>query len=660
MTVPHREIFLVTVLLAAHYGLAFWAVSGTCTTVDELAHMTAGVSYWMNDDYRLQPENGNLPQRWCSLPLVIAGWNRLPPADDPGWATSDVWSLGRRYFYGLGQPAERMLAASRAAAAAWGVGTCLVVWLWSRSLFGVTGGLLSLVVAATDPTLLAHAPLATSDMCAACLLIATTWLVWRLAHEVSTGRLAAAAAAAAALAVAKASALLLLPIVAVMLAARVVVGPPPVVAARGRRRPFGGRVAWIVAAGCAAAILATVWLTIWAAFGFRYTGMNPATLPPGGYAMTGTLAGALEGVSGVKHAAIAAAARLRLLPEAFLYGLVHVFALLGRLAFLRGEYSVTGWWHYFPYAFLVKTPLTTLVAAAAAIGRLAIAGGAIPAGERAGAAAGAPRPLPGWYPLVPLAAIWIVVWAAAIATPLNIGHRHILPVYPLLFIVIGSLATGWRSPRSGPLVAGLVACGSLAACGAGFPHYLAFFNGLVSRRAAHRHLVDSNLDWGQDLPGLARWLAGRPPGDDRPVYLAYFGNGSPARLGIEAVPLGLPEPAALRPGWYAVSASVLEGVYRARPWTAALEGEYRGLVAGYRRLRDSRPGDPAFPPNLGRRLGHLQYLRLLGHLRDREPEADIGGSILLFAVTAADLDRYLAGPSPRQFEVSAIPAEAFD
>jgi len=165
------------------------------------------------------------------------------------------------------------------------------------------------------------------------------------------------------------------------------------------------------------------------------------------------------------------------------------------------------------------------------------------------------RPVPGWYPFVPLAAVWLVVWGAAITTLLNISHRHILPVYPVLFILIGSL-----------------------------------------------------------------------------------------------------------------SASVLEGVYRARPWTAALEEEYRGLVAEYRRLRASQPDGSTgaaaaaapVPAAVIRRLGQLQDLRLLGHLRDREPEADIGGSFLIFAVTAADLDRYLAGASPRQFDVTAIPPEAFD
>jgi hypothetical protein len=56
------------------------SVSDTmCTTGDEIAHLTAGYSYWTTDDYRLQPENGNLPQRWAAIPLLASG-TQVPDA----------------------------------------------------------------------------------------------------------------------------------------------------------------------------------------------------------------------------------------------------------------------------------------------------------------------------------------------------------------------------------------------------------------------------------------------------------------------------------------------------------------------------------------------------------------------------------------------------
>ena len=69
------------------------------------------------------------------------------------------------------------------------------------------------------------------------------------------------------------------------------------------------------------------------------------------------------------------------------------------------------------------------------------------------------------------------------------------------------------------------------------PHYLAYFSPVVGGpEQGYRHLVDSSLDWGQDLPGLQKWLiAHRQPGE--PVYLSYFGTADPARYGINAIAL---------------------------------------------------------------------------------------------------------------------------
>ncbi len=92
MTPPHRlpsvvVTAAVTVLLALHWWLAVSATFGKSVTADETVHLTSGYSYWRFNDYRLQPENGNLPQRWGALPLLLER-PRLEPAAAPAW-----WSL---------------------------------------------------------------------------------------------------------------------------------------------------------------------------------------------------------------------------------------------------------------------------------------------------------------------------------------------------------------------------------------------------------------------------------------------------------------------------------------------------------------------------------------------------------------------------------------
>ena len=95
------------------------------------------------------------------------------------------------------------------------------------------------------------------------------------------------------------------------------------------------------------------------------------------------------------------------------------------------------------------------------------------------------------------------------ASPLNLGERHLLPTYPALLILAGA-ASGWfRSEHRRFWSAAVVAL--LAVLGAESmairPHYLAYFNVLAGGpESGYRHLVDSSLDWGQDLPGLKRWL----------------------------------------------------------------------------------------------------------------------------------------------------------
>ena len=180
----------------------------------------------------------------------------------------------------------------------------------------------------------------------------------------------------------------------------------------------------------------------------------------------------------------------------------------------------------------------------------------------------------------------MVVYLAATATRgLQIGHRHLLPIYPFLFLAAGEAAAAlrsWRAPR-GTVIAAVLALWYAGGTLVQHPHHLAYFNELAGgSRNGWRLLVDSNLDWGQDLKRLAEWLRANPtPG----LKLSYFGSADPAYYGIvsEALP-GYTSPHAARitreiqPGdVLAVSATNLQGVY--------LEPEDRALMERVRALR---------------------------------------------------------------------------
>jgi len=605
----------------------------------------------------------------------VQGWP-LPPFDHPGWNSSDAGMYGT-YLFENGHPARRMLLWSRSFAAVWGVLVAALVFLWSRSLFGRLGGWLSLAFCLVDTTLLANAPLATSDVCAAFFFSWSTLAIWRMLQLPSPATALIAAVAVAGLFIAKFSAPLEIVVGAILLVIRGRFGPPWEVAWAGRRRPVSTGAGWAAVAGCLAVVCLVSWLVVWLAYGFRYAGMNPQTAPTGAFNKFGSLAAAAAELGGFKGRLLAFLGEHRILPESFLYGMTYVLLTLLRQSFFCGDYSVSGWWRFFPFTFLVKTPLPTLAGLvlvpvlARWRGPRSSAGGSAPApGTASTAAAGL-----AWYPLAPLLTLSGVYWAASITTTLNIGHRHLLPVYPVAFVLVGGLVPltrGHGGLRRLPWV--LVACGALAAAWA-FPNYLSFFNGLIGRDHAWRFLVDSNVDWGQEHYTLEAFVARERQafGAEHPVYGCLFDSTpqqGPAESAVTMLPTLFrdgPEPP-LQPGTYCISATHLQGLYLPMwgPWTARREERFQDRLRAIALLEplsdEERLKTHGVTPELFARIvqdfHRLEYHRLLAQLRERTPDAVINGAILVYRLDAPTLRAILqAGPPAQAARFPGSPAD---
>lgn len=623
-------------------GLAFLVILQVCLassvsphfghTGDENAHLTGGYTYWKFNDYRLHPENGNLAQRWVALPLLAM--ELTPPGPDtPGWEDGAYWPVSNRFLYESGHDLPRLLAAGRLMNALLGGALVLVVFGWARSLFGPWGGAISAVLAAFCPHLLAHAGLANSDITISLAFPLALLAWWRLLHRVTAGRIGLAGLAVGALALAKYSAVFFAPIAVLLALVRLTSRAP-----LGGRRSIAGRLGVLVVASGAALLLA--WAIVWAAYGFRFD-PTPDGRDPGNWDWAGVIEPVDDSLDLVGPA-IGFAREHRLLPAAWLYGLGYVDRKARyRQAFLAGECSATGWPEFFPVAFLIKTTL-----GAQALLLLALL---LPwfCPRR--------RTLRWLYRLAPLLVFLGVFGAFAITSKINIGHRHILPLYPALYIIAGSLGAVLAArPRRGWLVTGVAAllAWHLVASWKVRPHYLAYFNESIGGPAAgYRYLVDSSLDWGQGLPDLQRWLATHAR--DERVYLAYFGTDRPSRFGLRAIRLGdraldseprSPPPERLEPGLYCISATLLQQVYAlgGGRWSAALERRYQTLRA--RPLDLVPPAAVAGGPDPAEEFSALRFGRLCHFLRRREPDAQVGYAILIYRVSGAELQRYLEGP----------------
>lgn len=632
-----------TLLLAiAHWAMATSAVSGKSNVFDETLHQTGGFSYWTLGDYRIHPENGNLPQRLFALPLVWSPqrW-AFPSTASPAWRRAAQWTISYRFFFEAGNDFRAMLRQGRALAAGLGALVVVMVGFWSRRCFGEAGGLLSATLAAFSPNLLANAPLMTSDVMLALLLCAALGAFWVSLHRIGIASVLGSGALLGALFATKYSAPLIVPMALVLAALRLLGGRPLRIGRTGtltaRPRQAAALAGLFVAQG------ALVLAIVWGVYGFRY-----AAIADGGDGRLMEPWESLLATPGAVAPVVAFAREHRLLPEAYLYGLAFVDEhSRARSAFLRGEFGVTGWWWFFPYAFAVKTPL-------ALFGLLGL--GAL-------GWARAPDARAALHAAAPLLVLLVVYWGFSLTSSVNVGLRHLLPVYPALFVLAGSAAgpLGSRARRSAAAALLLWFVGASLFIR---PHYLAYFNESVGPAQGYRHLVDSSLDWGQELPGLAAWLDERGP-DTRPVYLSYFGSSSPEAWGVRALPLpsyhDWPRPGgtpafALRGGTYCISATNLQTLYTEPrgPWTAELERLYQAA------RRDAAPlFDPAVsaaernerlraPPaaRAYQRYHRLRFARLAAWLRRREPDAQIGYSMLIYRLDDDDLRRALEGPAP--------------
>lgn len=664
-----REPLLVVLALLLYWLMAASVSRRVGVTADEVVHLTAGYSYWKFNDYRLQPENGTLPMRLAALPLLGLDL-KFPPLDDPRWVNSKVNQAGSVFFYELGNPLDAMLQRARAMIALFGVLTCWLTWRWARGLFGRRAGAVALTLAIFCPALLAQGGLVTSDMAFTACALAALSAVWLLLHRATWLRLLAAIVACGACFLSKMSGSLIVPIIGLLWLLRclrpaaypVAFGPVRWLRRRGAVAATTFALLVVTAAGSLA--------LVWANYGFRYEGPNrarsafgdyyfswdvlldrqelpwsdasalapfaPPRQPPHATAMTRVIEGLRE-----RH----------LLPEAYLWGLAHTYKFSReRPAYFWGQYGKTGWPLFFPAAFLLKTTLPALLlflaGVAAILGLRRRRPGALPPRDWR-----LPRALA--YRAAPLVLFALIYWVMAIRMTLNLGHRHIVPVYPAFYIFAAAAAL-WLTVRASRLVGAalLLALAAHAADSwAARPFYLAYFQPLVGGpwRASH-YFVESSLDWGQGLPDLQRWIAARrAAGDREPVFLSYFGADSARGRGLDVTRFGDEMndsgprvfPAHLRGGWYVISATWFRRTSLATRnlWGEREEKLYQQLLA-----KLASPG--AYRAQDAMDLETLQYSRLCHWLGDRRPLAVIADSLFVFHLPEADVRAALYGPVP--------------
>jgi hypothetical protein len=453
-------------------GYAF--IEANSQTFDEAAYIAAGYSYIARGDFRLDIEHPPLSKELIGLAI----WLRLRIPFDPKpelWETADEWTIGRDFLYHSPVPAKEILRVSRMPNLIMGAVLVGLVGWWTYRLWGGWPATLAAGLAAFDPNLIANGGLATNDITISLFLFLTIYLFWEYQMQPSAGWLAAVGIAAGLAMATKFTGLLTFVIIGILFLIPILGKTPASVAENADENlDFGAQLRQVSTPFCRIVLIAFVVLVIlycgygfpeWAK-GFRYQLARSESGDP------------------------------------------HFYFL--------GEITSRGTLAYFPVAFLIKTPVGTLLMIVASL--LLWRGGA-----RLDLRTAA-------FMLAPPA----LYFAAMVATRVNLGLRYLLPVYPFLFVLAGRVGTLQLGSSLASIVGRVGCAGAVGLTAASSlinaPHQLAYFNELIGGSArGHRYLSDSNLDWGQDLKGLKAFM----DQENIPViYFSYFGTAQPAGWGI--------------------------------------------------------------------------------------------------------------------------------
>ncbi len=537
-------------IVCAHLALVLVGSRLNFVVVDEVSRIAAGVSHWQLNSFSLCRVNPPLVDMMAALPVVASApatdysrlRDRVGYRDDLGVGCDFARANGARYF--------QLVRSARLPGMCWTIAASWFIYAWSRRLYGEWGGVFSVGIWCLDPNVITWSQFVTSDVATSATICATIYFFVRYLDGPSWPLCLATGVSLGVAQLTKFTALILL----ALLPALWLVHPPP------RRRVAVELLRSFIVPPLIALFVINLGYGFHGSFRPLSQFEFVSTQLSGARGESGDeRGGELAGRSGNVFRGTPLAGVRVPVPADYLLGLdVQRRDFDNRLdSYMAGIWKVGGWPHYYLYALAVKEPIGTIILACWAA--WLAASDSIRVGLRRAE-------------MVPWLAVVVIAAVVSLHTGFSHHLRYILPVFPFVAVSTGRLLMPrCRGSSSLPIAFawGLLiwALGSTISV---FPHTMSYFNEVAGGpRSGPEHLLNSNIDWGQDLTYLKDWLERHP--EARPLGLAYYGFVDPETVGIDYVlpPPSWPEGKEFladyselfgpKPGYYAVSVNILGG-----------------------------------------------------------------------------------------------------
>lgn len=550
---------VIGLLLVVHAVLSVDTARQMSVTHDEYWHLPVGLLNLKTGRFDYDNLNPPLVRMWCALPLAFTSAEQ--PATEP---PTDPTGYGDRFQKQNQGELQRLFLIGRCMIVLLSVLTGLLLAYWAGKIFGIGSACLTALLWSISPTVIANASLVTTDLGAAAFFVLTLYLLWKFAGEPGYKNALLFGLALGAAQLVKYTCLLLLPLSIVLW-----------FVVRFRNRELTPSSKTVIAKQWIAGLLLSL-CVLNAGYFFRGSFSSLES-----YQFRST---AMAGISDrLKPIGITPVP----LPKDYLEGIDRQRQIMEgqHPVFLDNQWSTEGYGHYYLMTLLYKLPHAMQLLILLTVVFLVL-----PRRE-------ARLPRVQLFLLLPV----LSLIAVASLSGMQLGLRYILPAFPFLFLFVGQSARWihWRKYRLRTIGIALGTATLLLSLRY-HPHHLAYFNESAGGPVAGRkHLLDSNLDWGQDLAGVKEYVESHNIED---LHLAYFGTLAPDEFGLR---YRLPPVRQPQPGWYAISVNYVQG----RPHV----------------VRDE--------------TGQFQPVGLdaFGYFRFFEPKACIGYSIDLYHLTEFDI-----------------------
>lgn len=512
----HR--YIAAGMLAVMFGLGLSSMVGNSAIVDEIAHIPAGYSYLHYGDYRLNPEHPPLIKDLAGLPLQFMTLKF--PLTERAW-TEDIngqWEAGWHFLYHIGNNPDSILFWSRLPLLLLAIAFGGFLYWFARRRWGVAVALLALFLYTLSPNFLAHSSLVTTDLGASVFTFLAIVAFARYMGRPSKANFWLLSVALAGAQLAKFSAVLLFAFLGLVAVSLIWLAKDKLPKVERLKTYVGGLV------GASAVSVLWVWI-----YYIPHTWNMPVAV------QDRLIEGSLPGVNvqGLAQFLMSFNDITIFKPLVqYLLGLVMVYVRVGggNVTYFNGQVSDQSFHGYFPQLFVMKTQVAllilTVLVLAVALRRFY-----------------AHKPLKAFDQMKKHFQTHVLEWTlggfavfyflVSVAGNLNLGIRHVLPVYAPMFVLVAVAVVRWvrELPKPKWRMWSGVAVGVLMVWYGGstvlaHPNYLSYFNETIGGGTqAYKYFTDSSVDWGQDLKRLKQYVDEHP--EINHIAVDYFGGGLP-------------------------------------------------------------------------------------------------------------------------------------